>query len=289
MRRFRRIVFVLVLLALALVVVPPEPAGRAIAPGSALVLELAGEYVEAAEPPLLARLLGDGRHSVRRAALRAAQGGARRAPRGRGAAHARPRDRLGARPRSCATRSRALRARGRRVIAYLEIDELRRQRRVLRRGGGRRGPRRAGDALAADRARGRVPLPGRAAGRSSASTSRWSASASTRAPPRRSPSARCATPNREMANSLLDSIDAQFVAGIAEGAQARRPRPCARAIDDAPISPEQLKKLRPDRRRSSSGTSSSTSSAASTSSSRRRTTRASTRERWASRRSRASR
>ena len=47
--------------------------------------------------------------------------------------------------------------------------------------------------------------------------------------------------NREMANSLLDSIDAQFVAGIAEGRRLA-PEAVRRAIDDAPISPEQLKK-----------------------------------------------
>ena len=62
-------------------------------------------------------------------------------------------------------------------------------------------------------------------------------------------------PKREMANSLLDSIDAQFVAGHRGEPQARRPSSCARAIDEAPVSPEQMKKLRPDRRRSSSGTS----------------------------------
>ena len=46
--------------------------------------------------------------------------------------------------------------------------------------------------------------------------------------------------NREMANSLLDSIDAQFVAGIAEGRKLE-PEFVRRAIDAAPVSPEQLK------------------------------------------------
>jgi protease-4 len=48
-------------------------------------------------------------------------------------------------------------------------------------------------------------------------------------------------PNREMANSLLDSIGAQFVAGIAEGRRLS-PEAVRRAIDEAPISPEQLAK-----------------------------------------------
>jgi protease-4 len=47
--------------------------------------------------------------------------------------------------------------------------------------------------------------------------------------------------NREMANSLLDSIGAQFVAGIAEGRRLA-PEAVRRAIDEAPISPEQLEK-----------------------------------------------
>ena len=47
--------------------------------------------------------------------------------------------------------------------------------------------------------------------------------------------------NREMANSLLDSIDAQFVAGIAEGRRLP-PEAVRRAIDEAPVSPEQLQK-----------------------------------------------
>ena len=62
MRRFRRIVVVLGLLALAFWWFLPK-GGPRIGPGSALVLELSGEYVEAAEPPLIARLLGDGRQS----------------------------------------------------------------------------------------------------------------------------------------------------------------------------------------------------------------------------------
>ena len=47
--------------------------------------------------------------------------------------------------------------------------------------------------------------------------------------------------NREMANSLLDSIDGQFVAGIAEGRELA-PGPCARPSTTAPVSPEQLQR-----------------------------------------------
>jgi protease-4 len=47
------------------------------------------------------------------------------------------------------------------------------------------------------------------------------------------------TAGREMANALLDSIDAQFVAGIAEG-RSLTPAFVRQVIEEAPVSPEQL-------------------------------------------------
>ena len=122
MRRFRRIVVVLGLLALALLVVPPE-GGPRIEPGSALVLELSGEYVEAAEPPLLARLLGDGRHSfvALLSELRKAERDDRLA-----VVVLRVRDlEIGwAKAQELRDAIGELRAHGRRMIAYLETTEL---------------------------------------------------------------------------------------------------------------------------------------------------------------------
>ncbi len=60
MRRFLRLTLLLgVLAALAWYLLPAG--GMRVEPGSILVVELAGEYVEAAEPSLLGRLVGDGR------------------------------------------------------------------------------------------------------------------------------------------------------------------------------------------------------------------------------------
>ena len=122
MRRFRRIVFVLALIALALWWFLPSQGPR-IEPGSALVLELSGEYVEAAEPPLLARLLGDRRHSF--VALLSELRKAERDER-LGVVVLRVRDlEIGwAKAQELRDAIQALRARGRRVIAYLETTKL---------------------------------------------------------------------------------------------------------------------------------------------------------------------
>ena len=54
--------------------------------------------------------------------------------------------------------------------------------------------------------------------------------------------------HREMANALLDSIDAQFVAGIAALAHSSSERAVRAAIDFAPAEPSELESARPDRR-----------------------------------------
>jgi protease-4 len=239
MRRFRRIVFVLALIALALWWFLPSQGPR-IQPGSTLVVELSGEYVEAAEPSLLARLLGDGRHSfvALLSELRKAERDDRLA-----VVLLRVRDvEIGwAKAQELRAAIQALRARGRRVIAYLETTKLGANVEYY-------------VAAAANEVRSapatRSPMIGLAAeyvflgglweklgvGVEVERVGEFKGAAETLAERKMS------APNREMANSLLDSIDGQFVTGIAE---SRRLEPAAvrRAIDEAPISPEQMKQL----------------------------------------------
>ncbi len=239
MRRFRRIVIVLALIALAVWWFLPSP-GPEIAPGSALAFELSGEYVEAAEPPFLARLLGDGRHSfiALLSELRKAERDERIAV---VVLRVRDLEISWAKAQELRAAILALRARGRRVIAYLETTKLGANIEYY-------------VAVAADEVRAapatRSPMIGLAAEYiflggfweklgidvEVERVGEYKGAAETLSERKMSAS------NREMANSLLDSIDAQFVAGIAEG---RRLAPDAvrRAIDDAPISPEQLQNL----------------------------------------------
>jgi len=240
MRRFRRIVFVLALVALALWWFLPSQGPR-IVPGSALVLELSGEYVEAAEPPLLARLLGDRRHSfvALLSELRKAERDERLA-----VVVLRMRDlEIGwAKAQELRAAIQALRSHGRRVIAYLETGKLGANVEYY-------------VAVAADEVRAapatRSPMIGLAAEYVflGGLWERFGVDVEVERVGEYKGAAemlserKMSAANREMANSLLDAIDSQFVAGIAEG---RRLEPAAvrRAIDDAPISPEQLKQLR---------------------------------------------
>ena len=237
MRRFRRIVVVLGLLALALWWFLPK-GGPHIASGSALVLELSGEYVEAAEPPLLARLLGDGRHSfvALLSDLRKAERDDRLAV---VVLRVRDLDIGWAKAQELRAALGELRAHGRRVIAYLETTELGANVEYY-------------VATAADEIRAapatRSPVIGLAAEYiflgglwdklgvdvEVEKAGEFKGAAETLSERQMS------APNREMANSLLDSIDAQFVAGIAEGRKLT-PEVVRRAIDEAPVSPEQLK------------------------------------------------
>ena len=238
MRRFRRILFVLALIALALWWFLPSPSLRVPA-GSTLELELSGEYVEAAEPPLFARLLGDRRHSF--IALLSELRKAERDDRLAGVV-LRMRDlEIGwAKAQELRSAIQALRARGRRVIAYLEVAKLGANVEYY-------------VAVAADEVRAapatRSPMIGLAAeylflggfwerfgvDLEVERVGEYKGAAETLSERKMSDA------NREMANSLLDSIGSQFVAGIAEGRRLP-PDVVRRAIDEAPISPEQLQK-----------------------------------------------
>jgi protease IV len=238
MRRFRRIVFVLVLIALALWWFLPSP-GPSIEKGSALALELSGEYIEAAEPPLLARLLGDRRHSfvALLSELRKAERDDRLA-----AIVLRMRDlEIGwAKAQELRAAIQSLRAHGRRVIAYLETGKLGAHVEYY-------------VAVAADEVRAapatRSPMIGLAAEYVflGGLWERFGVDVEVERVGEYKGAAemiserKMSEANREMANSLLDSIGAQFVAGIAEGRRLA-PEAVRGAIEEAPISPEQLQK-----------------------------------------------
>ncbi len=239
MRSFRRIVIVLGLLALAAWWLLPN-AGPHIEKGSTVVFELDGEYVEAAEPSILARLLGDRRHSfiALLSELRKLERDDRIA-----AVVLRVRDLdIGwAKAQELRAALAELRSHGRRVIAYLETTELGANVEYY-------------VAAAADEIRAapatRSPLIGLAAeyiflgglwdklgvAVEVEKVGEFKGATETIAERKMSDA------NREMANSLLDSIDAQFIAGIAEGRKLE-PEFVRHSINDAPVSPEQLKSL----------------------------------------------
>jgi protease-4 len=236
MRKLRRVLFVLVLLAIAAWWFFPS-AGLRIASGSSLVLPLEGQYVEAAAPPLFARLLGDGHQSFigLLSELRKAERDERLAT-----VVLRVRDlEIGwAKAQELRSAIADLRARGRRVIAYLETAELGANIEYY-------------VATAADEVRvapaTRSPLIGLAAEYvflgglweklgvdvESEKIGEYKSAAETFSERKMSPA------SREMATALLDSINAQFVAGIAEGRGLEQSF-VRRAIDDAPASPQQL-------------------------------------------------
>ncbi len=58
MRRFRRVVLLLAAAVFLIWLFVPA-AGTKVAPGSILVLDLSGRFIEAAEPSILGRLLGE--------------------------------------------------------------------------------------------------------------------------------------------------------------------------------------------------------------------------------------
>jgi protease-4 len=239
MRSFRRFLIVVGLLALAAWWWLPS-GGPAIQPGSALVLELSGEYVEASEPPIFARLLGDRRQPfvALLSELRKAERDERLAVvvlrvRDLGIGWAKAQELRGA--------IGDLRARGRRVIAYLETSKLGANVEYY-------------VATAADEIRAspasRSGLIGLAAEYvflgglweklgvqvEVEKVGEYKGAAEMLAEESMSAA------NREMANSLLDSINAQFIAGIAEG-RGLEPDFVRRTIDAAPVSPEQMRAI----------------------------------------------
>src|SRR5262245_40006608 len=237
--RFRRILVVLAVLALLAWFLLPS-AGPLIQKNSFLALELDGEYVEAAEPSLFARLLGDRRHSF--VALLSELRKVERDDRF-GVIVLRIRNlEIGwAKAQELRAAIADVRASGRRVIAYLETTELGANVEYF-------------VASAADEIRvapaTRSPLIGLAAEYvflgglwdklgvdvEVEKVGEFKGATETLAERKMS------EPNREMANSLLDSIDQQFVEGIAESRKLRTDV-VRKAIDAAPISPEQLETL----------------------------------------------
>ena len=236
MRRLRRLILFAGLVALALFLLLPR-FEVSVDPGSILLLDLAGEYVEAAEPPLLSRLLAEPRRPF--VSLLSELAKAERD------------DRLAAvvlRVRGLQVgwaKAQELReaigdlARGgRRVVAYLELETFASNL----------------DYFVASAAQGvyaspamRAPLVGLAAEYlflgglweifgvelEVERVGRYKTAADTIAGRSMSQA------NREMADALLDSLDAQFVEGIAQSRNL--PREAVRAtIDAAPIDSQEM-------------------------------------------------
>lgn len=240
MRRLRRVLVALIVFtAIYWLLVPSR--GPSVESGSVLVLELSGDYVEAAEPPLVARLLGDRYQSF--ASLLSEL---RKASRDKRLAGVVLRIRnLGvgwAKAQEIRDEIKALRAAGMRAIAYLEVESTGSNLEYY-------------VATSAEEVHvapaAHVSLVGLAAeylflgglweklgieleveriGRYKTAADVYAGTEMTEA-------------FREMANDLLDSIDQQFVGGIAEG-RGLEPDAVRRAIDAAPVSGEQMRALR---------------------------------------------
>ena len=235
MRWFRRVLVALVLGAFILWLL--SDSAPSVEPGSILVLDIGGEYAEEVEPPILSRLLGDGRRpfvsllsELRKAErddrLAAVVLRIRSLEIGWGKAYE-IRDAIA-----------GLGAAGRRTLAYLEGESFRANMEYY-------------IATGADEIHqppaARTPLVGLAAeffflggmfeklgvelevervGRYKSAADFFSAREMSDA-------------HREMADALLDSINQQFIAGIAEG-RGLQPDFVRDAIDRAPMTPEEL-------------------------------------------------
>jgi protease-4 len=239
MKVVRRVLVLLALLLVALWLL--VPGGPTLAPGSILVLELSGEYLETAEPSFLDRLLAGRRRPF--VSLLSELEKARRDDRLAGVVlrvrelgidwgmAQELRDALG-----------ELREAGRPTLAYLETGGLGANLEYY-------------VASAADRVvvspGSSSPLVGLAmeflflggmweklgAGFEAIGSGEYKSAAETIAGREMSPA------HREMATSLLDSLWAQFVAGIASG-RGLDEAAVRRAIDRAPVAPEELVELR---------------------------------------------
>ena len=217
-------------------------AGPHIEKNSLLALELDGEYIEAAEPSLFARLLGDRRHSF--TALLSELRKLERDERIAVVVVLRIRTlEIGwAKAQELRAAIADVRAHGRRVIAYLETAGLGANIEYY-------------VATAADEIRTAPatcsPLIGLAAEYlflgglweklgvdvEVEKVGEFKGATETLAERKMSDA------NREMANSLLDSIDSQFVAGIAEGRKLKVEF-VRKTINEAPVAPEQLEALK---------------------------------------------
>jgi protease-4 len=236
MRRFRRIILFAGLVALALFLLLPR-LEVSVAPGSILVLELSGEYVEAAETPLLSRLLTEPRRPF--VSLLSELAKAERDDR-LAAVVLRVRGlQVGwAKAQELREAIEDLAQGGRRVVAYLELETFGSNLDYFVAS--------AAEEVYASPAM-RAPLVGLAAEYlflgglwelfgvelEVERVGRYKTAADTIAGRSMSQA------NREMADALLDSLDAQFVGGIAESRDLRREAVRA-AIDAAPIDPHEM-------------------------------------------------
>ncbi len=238
MKRLRRVLFAL--LVLAMIAWWLSPRGPAIEPGSVLVIDIEGSYVESAEPPLLARLVGAPPRPL--ASLLADLALAKRDAR-LAAVVLRVRS-LGigwGKAQEIRDAIARLGESGRRTIAYLELESF---------GGNLEYyVASAAQELFVSEAT-RAPLIGLAGEflffgglfeklgieLEVERVGKYKSAAETFAAREMSEAA------REMETALIDSLDAQFVSGIAEA--RKLPLGAVRdAIDAAPVEPRELEKL----------------------------------------------
>ncbi len=236
MRRARRVLLVLLVLAILLLLLRGGTGPRVEA-GSTLVMDLEGAYVEAVELPIVSRLLGLPRRTFAGllSELRKAERDDRLAT---VVLRIRPLELGWGKAGEIRDAIAGLREAGRRTIAYLEVERFGANLEYF-------------VATAADEIylapATRMPLVGLAAeylflgglwgklgieleveqvGKYKSAAESLSARTMSEA-------------NREMANSLLDSIEGQFVAAIAEGRRLSEGEVRA-AIDRAPMTPEEM-------------------------------------------------
>jgi protease-4 len=236
MRRVRLALLVLVLLGIVLLLARGQ-APLELADGSALVIDVRGQYVEAPQPALLMRLLG--RQETPLVALLSELSKAERDPRiATVVARVGPLQIGWGKAQEIRAALAELREAGKRVVALLEVERYGANLEYY-------------VASAADEVHvapaTRSPFAGLAAeylflggffeklgveievekiGRYKSATETFA-------------STRMSDANREMSNALLDSIEGGFVAGIAEGRGLTR-ADVLRAIDAAPATPEEI-------------------------------------------------
>jgi protease-4 len=239
MKRFRRILIALFIGLLLLWWLLPA-AGPSVAPGSILVLTLEGEYVEAVELPLFSRLIGVDQRTF--AGLLSDLRKAERDDRLAGVVlRIRPLEIGWAKAQEIRDAIARLSAAGRKTVAYLEVASLAANREYY-------------VATAADEVvlapASRAPVIGLAAEfmflggfweifgieLEVERIGEYKSFADTFTGKRMSEA------HREMADSLLDSIDAQFVAGIAEGRGLSEDF-VRTAIDTAAMTPAEMQAL----------------------------------------------
>jgi protease-4 len=238
MKRLRRVL--LVVLALIAIAWWLSPRGPAIEPGSVLVVEIGGSYVESAEPPLLARLTGEPPRPL--ASLLSELSVAERDTRLAAVVlRVRSLDIGWAKAQEIRTAIERLGDRGRRTIAYLELDSFGGNLEYYVASG-------AQELFVAEATR--APLIGLAGeflffgglfekvgiGLEVERVGQYKSAAETFAGRQMSDAA------REMETALIDSLDAQFVSGIAQS-RTLTPEAVRAAIDAAPGDPEELAKL----------------------------------------------